>query len=144
MLQDFSSKSRGFADLPGFRNIGCRKIFLIIFSKLSIWILKWHVGVSMYLTPESTEQIQGDILARLKKIEGQVRGLQGMVKDSRDCDQILAQVRSVQCALKSATQLVLKDYLLKCYSEMGTEPGPAEIMQKLEKTMGILIKFASG
>jgi hypothetical protein len=40
--------------------------------------------------------------------------------------------------------LVLKDYLLKCYSEMGTEPGPAEIMQKLEKTMGILIKFASG
>jgi DNA-binding FrmR family transcriptional regulator len=94
--------------------------------------------------PESTEQIQGDILARLKKIEGQVRGLQGMVKDSRDCDQILAQVRSVQCALKSATQLVLKDYLLKCYSEMGTEPGPAEIMQKLEKTMGILIKFASG
>jgi DNA-binding FrmR family transcriptional regulator len=101
-------------------------------------------GVKMYLSPELTEQMQGDILARLKKIEGQVRGLQGMVQDSRDCDQILAQVRAVQSALKSVNQLVLKSYLLKSYRAMGTEPRPEEIMQKLEKTVEILTKFIGG
>jgi DNA-binding FrmR family transcriptional regulator len=111
---------------------------------VSIVILKLQGAIAMYPAPESTEQLQGDILARLKKIEGQVRGLQGMVEDSRDCDQILAQVRSVQSALKSVTQLVLKNYLLKCYSDMGTEPRPAEIMQKLEKTVEILTRFIGG
>ena len=55
----------------------------------------------MYLSPEIKEQMQRNILSRLKKIEGQIRGLQGMVGEGRDCDQILTQVRAAQSALKS-------------------------------------------
>jgi DNA-binding FrmR family transcriptional regulator len=141
MLQDFSPKSRGIEDLPRGRESRRRKNFLNYLPKGVDFAFKGAEGATMYFAPESSEQRQGDILGRLKKIEGQVRGLQGMVQDSRDCDQILAQVKSVQSALKSVTQLVLKNYLLKCYSDMGTEPRPAEIMQKLEKTVAILIKF---
>ena len=43
--------------------------------------------------PESVkDEIRGNILARLKKIEGQIRGLQAMVTEGRECDQILTQV----------------------------------------------------
>jgi CsoR family transcriptional regulator, copper-sensing transcriptional repressor len=107
-------------------------------------LIEQNGGQKMCLPPELPEQLQGDILARLKKIEGLVRGLQGMIQDSRDCDQILAQVRAVQSALKSVNQLVLKSYLLKCCRAMGTEPRPAEIMQKLAKMVGILTKFIEG
>jgi len=95
----------------------------------------------MYLPPEMTEQLERDIQARLKKIEGQVRGLQGMIKDSRDCDQVLNQVLAVQSALRSVSRLVLKSYLWKCCCEIGPEPKPEEIMQKMEKTVAILTKF---
>jgi DNA-binding FrmR family transcriptional regulator len=76
-------------------------------------------GVDVYLSPEIKEQMQRNILSRLKKIEGQIRGLQGMVGENRDCDQILTQVRAAQSALKSVGRLVLKSYLLKCYNEIG-------------------------
>jgi CsoR family transcriptional regulator, copper-sensing transcriptional repressor len=49
----------------------------------------------MYLPASMKDELQGDIIARLKKIEGQVRGLQAMVTGSRECDQILSQVRAV-------------------------------------------------
>jgi CsoR family transcriptional regulator, copper-sensing transcriptional repressor len=98
----------------------------------------------MFLPPEMAGQMQRDIQARLKKIEGQVRGLQGMIKDSRDCDQILAQVRAVQSALKAVSRLVLKSYMWKCYSEIGAEARPEEVMQRLEKTVEVLTKFIGG
>ena len=58
----------------------------------------------MYLPENVKEEIQANIQARLKKIEGQIRGLQAMVKDSRECDQILTQVRAAQSALEVGEQ----------------------------------------
>ncbi len=98
----------------------------------------------MFLSPEVKEQIQRNILSRLKKIEGQIRGLQGMVGDGRECDQILTQVRAAQSALKSVSQLVLKSYLLKCYSEIGANPSPEAVLEKMDRTVSILTKFIGG
>jgi DNA-binding FrmR family transcriptional regulator len=95
----------------------------------------------MYLPPEMKEEMQRNILARLRKIEGQVRGLQGMVNGGKECEQILTQLRAAQSALKSVTALVLKSYLLKCYSEIGQNPSPDEVFHKLEQTVDLLTKF---
>jgi CsoR family transcriptional regulator, copper-sensing transcriptional repressor len=95
----------------------------------------------MYLPESVKEEIQKNILARLKKIEGQVRGLQNMVTKSRECDEILAQVRAAQSALKSVSKLVIKSYLLKCYHEISTKPSPEAMLERLDKVVGVLNKF---
>ena len=64
-----------------------------------------------------------------------------MVNDGKECEQILTQLRAAQAALKSVSALVLKSFLMKCYSEIGKEPTPDEIYHKLEKTVLMLTKF---
>jgi CsoR family transcriptional regulator, copper-sensing transcriptional repressor len=95
----------------------------------------------MYLPDEMKEEMQRNIISRLRKIEGQIRGLQGMVNGDKECEQILTQLRAAQSALKSVTSLVLKSYLTKCYSEIGQKPNPEELYRKLEKTIVLLTKF---
>jgi CsoR family transcriptional regulator, copper-sensing transcriptional repressor len=95
----------------------------------------------MYLPDELKEEMERNILSRLKKIEGQIRGLQGMVSNGKECEQILTQLRAAQSALKSVSALVLKSYLTKCYSQIGEKPNPEEVYRKLEKTVGLLTKF---
>ena len=87
------------------------------------------------------EEVQENILTRLKKIEGQIRGLQAMVAESRECDQILTQVRAAQSALKAVSKLIIKSYLLKCYYEAGDKPTPEEMLQRLDKVVGVITKF---
>lgn len=98
----------------------------------------------MYLPDGLKEEMQRNILSRLRKIEGQIRGLQGMVNGGKECEQILTQLRAAQSALKSVTSLVLKSYLLKCYDEMGPDPSPEKVFHKLEKTVTLLTKFIGG
>jgi DNA-binding FrmR family transcriptional regulator len=98
----------------------------------------------MYLPDEVKEEMQRNVVSRLRKIEGQIRGLQGMVNDGKECEQILTQLRAATAALKSVTALVLKSYLTKCYSEMGDKPNPEEMYRKLEKTVVLLTKFIGG
>ncbi len=95
----------------------------------------------MYLPDEVREETQRNILSRLRKIEGQIRGLQGMVSGDKECEQILTQLRAAQSALKSVTALVLKSYLTKCYSEIGEKAHPEELYHKLEKTVTLLTRF---
>ncbi len=95
----------------------------------------------MYLPDDVREEMQRNIVSRLRKIEGQIRGLQGMVTNGKECEQILTQLRAAQSALKSVTGLVLKSYLTKCYNEMGANPNPEELYHKLEKTVVMLTKF---
>ena len=95
----------------------------------------------MYLPESVKDELRGNILARLKKIEGQIRGLQAMVTESRDCDQILTQVRAAQSALRSVSKLVIKNYLLKCYHEISSKPTPEDMLTRLDKIVGVLTKF---
>jgi DNA-binding FrmR family transcriptional regulator len=95
----------------------------------------------MYLPDKVKEEMQRNILSRLRKIEGQIRGLQGMVNDGKECEQILTQLRAAQSALKSVTGVVLKSFLTKCFSELGENPNPEEMYRRLEKTVVMLTKF---
>jgi CsoR family transcriptional regulator, copper-sensing transcriptional repressor len=98
----------------------------------------------MYFPDDVKEQMQQNIISRLKKIEGQMRGLQHMIGDGKPCEQILVQVRAAQSALKSVSTLVLKSYLMKCFSDIGDKPSPEEIWAKLDETVEVLTKFIGG
>ncbi len=66
-------------------------------------------------TPAEQEKA---IVTRLKKIEGQIRGLQKMVLESRECSDILVQMSAVKSALKKTNRLILKQYAGTCLNKM--------------------------
>ena len=65
---------------------------------------------------------KADILARLRRIEGQVRGLQRMVDNDEYCIDILTQVTAATNALKKVAVGLLDDHIRHCVAQ-GTEEG---------------------
>lgn len=63
-----------------------------------------------------------DVLARLRRIEGQVRGLQKMVDNDEYCIDILTQITAASNALKKVAVGLLEDHIRHCVAH-GTEPG---------------------
>jgi DNA-binding FrmR family transcriptional regulator len=75
-------------------------------------------------------EIKSSNLKRLRRIEGQVRGLQRLVEEERYCADILVQISSVQEALRSVGRALMKNHLRHCASEAirDAAPGRAEAM----------------
>jgi DNA-binding FrmR family transcriptional regulator len=59
-------------------------------------------------------EIKAANLRRLRRIEGQVRGLQKMVEDERYCGDIITQVASVQAALRGVARELMRNHLKHC------------------------------
>lgn len=80
-----------------------------------------------------------DLLNRLNRIEGQVRGLKAMVEDERYCVDILTQVSAVQAALNSFNKVLLSNHIKSCVVEQIQE-GSAEAVDELCMTIQKLMK----
>ena len=64
------------------------------------------------------------LLNRLKRLEGQMRGLQSMIAEDRYCIDVLVQITAIQSALKQVGFIVTEDHISNCVSEgikMATE-----------------------
>jgi DNA-binding FrmR family transcriptional regulator len=79
-----------------------------------------------------TEQ-QEALLKRLKRIEGQVRGVQKMIEDERYCIDILTQISATTAALDGVALGVLEDHVRHCVREGGDE--------KVDELMAALQRF---
>jgi DNA-binding FrmR family transcriptional regulator len=73
------------------------------------------------LAPETKQAV----LTRLRRIEGQIRGVQKMVDDERYCADVLVQIASVQEALRGAGRALLDNHLRHCATE-AIRSGSAE------------------
>lgn len=73
------------------------------------------------------------ILKRLKRIEGQVRGLQKMVEQDRYCADVLTQLASVEQALSATGKVVLKNHLQTCVTSAVKGASPAEAEKKFDE-----------
>lgn len=65
------------------------------------------------------------VLARLRRVEGQVRGLQRMVENDTYCIDILTQVSASTRALQAVALGLLEDHLSHCVADAVSEGGPA-------------------
>ena len=79
-------------------------------------------------------------LKRLRRIEGQVRGLQRMVEDDQYCIDILTQVAAVTSALESVALGLLDDHLHHCVVEAAVAGGP-EAEQKLAEASAAIARL---
>ncbi|WP_150306913.1 metal-sensitive transcriptional regulator [Planctomonas psychrotolerans] len=66
---------------------------------------------------------KGDILKRLRRAEGQVRGIERMVENDTYCIDVLTQVSAVTKAMENVALLLLEDHLAHCVAEATREGG---------------------
>ena len=71
--------------------------------------------------PEKKEISQEVVLRRLKRIEGQIRGIEKMVINRRDCESLVIQLAAVRSAIESVGALVLNNYMKLCFSKSNEE-----------------------
>jgi DNA-binding FrmR family transcriptional regulator len=79
-------------------------------------------------------------LNRLKRIEGQVRGLQRMVEDDRYCADILVQVASVQEALRGVGRNLMKNHLQHCATKAISSGKPKEAAAMYDELLELVYK----
>jgi len=77
-------------------------------------------------------------LTRLRRIEGQVRGVAGMIEDERYCIDILTQIRAVQAALRKVEDEILKDHMAHCVENAIASGDKADQRSKVAELLKLL------
>ncbi|MCD8249026.1 MAG: metal-sensing transcriptional repressor [Lachnospiraceae bacterium] len=87
---------------------------------------------------ERSEKEYRDLMNRLKRIEGQVRGIQGMLENDAYCADILVQVAAVNAALNSFNKVLLANHVRTCVADnirAGNDEVIDELVTLLQKLM---------
>jgi CsoR family transcriptional regulator, copper-sensing transcriptional repressor len=87
-------------------------------------------------------ELQGKAVARLRRIEGQVRGLQRMVEEERYCADILVQLSSVQEALRGVGKLVMRNHLEHCVTTALRTGDRLEAERAYAEVLDLMYKHA--
>jgi CsoR family transcriptional regulator, copper-sensing transcriptional repressor len=77
-------------------------------------------------------------LKRLGRIEGQIRGLAGMVEVDRYCIDVVTQIAAARAALKRVEELVLKDHVSHCVEHAIASGDQKEQRRKVAELMEVL------
>ena len=84
------------------------------------------------------EQAKATSLRRLKRIEGQVRGLTRMVEDDRYCIDIVTQIGAVRAELRKVEEEVLRDHVGHCVDGAIASGNKSEQRRKIAELMDVL------
>lgn len=74
------------------------------------------------------------LIARMNRIEGQIRGIKGMIERRDYCDDVLNQISSAQAALDGVSKLLLEKHMKSCVRER-LETGDTEVVDEVLKTV---------
>jgi len=86
--------------------------------------------------------IKQAVLNRLRRIEGQVRGLQRMVEEERYCADVLTQVQSVQEALRGVGRELLENHLRHCTTSALRSGDEAQAEQMYQELLELAYRSA--
>jgi DNA-binding FrmR family transcriptional regulator len=82
-----------------------------------------------------SSETRDDVGLRLRRIEGQIRGVQRMVEEGRDCRDLVNQIAAIKAALGSVNAVVLQCYATNCLESSGeaSETNLAELIDVMMK-----------
>ncbi|WP_241840624.1 metal-sensitive transcriptional regulator [Fictibacillus sp. S7] len=86
-----------------------------------------------------SDKMKSNLLTRLNRIEGQIRGVKGMIERDTYCDDVLTQLSAIQSALNSVGKLLLEGHMRSCVVERIQE-GELEVIDELLITVKKLMK----
>ncbi|MCY9659469.1 metal-sensitive transcriptional regulator [Paenibacillus chondroitinus] len=86
-----------------------------------------------------SEKTKNNITTRLNRIEGQIRGVKGLIEKDTYCDDVLNQIAAIQSALNGVGKLLLENHLRSCVIERIQE-GDDDVIAELLTTVNKLMK----
>ena len=102
-------------------------------------------AVRTYSTPRGYRMINAETktkaLGRLRRIEGQVQGLQRMIENEAYCVDILLQVSAVQGALEQVEKLLLGRHVESCVADALRSGSKSERQQKIDELLDVFSRF---
>lgn len=87
-------------------------------------------------TPESIDK---DVIVRLRRIEGQIRGIQRMVEEDRACEQMLTQLMAIRASVDQVGLLLMETHIEKCLlKDLKADP---DRLAELRETLKMWARF---
>ncbi|WP_326847751.1 metal-sensitive transcriptional regulator [Priestia endophytica] len=86
-----------------------------------------------------SEEVKKNLTSRLNRVEGQIRGIKGLIDKDTYCDDVITQIAAAQSALNSVSKILLEGHLKHCVVERVKNDDP-EIVDELLTTMKRLMK----
>lgn len=68
------------------------------------------------------DEARTKVLHRLRRLEGQVRGLQQMIEDGRSCREVLTLLAGVRSAISATGDVILESYVATCAADLENDP----------------------
>ena len=81
-----------------------------------------------------------DILKRLNRIEGQVKGIHKMIDEDKNCGDILTQISAVRAAINKVGSIILEKHSLKCLENLVSSEDKEKALSELTRTMQTFMK----
>ena len=85
------------------------------------------------------EKVKKDALTRLKKVEGQIRGVQRMVEEEQYCIDIISQIIAAEKALGGVARIIMKRHVESCVTEAIVR---GEGQDKIEELIDTVYKYS--
>lgn len=114
------------------------RVYAVTVIKKGVHTMEEKKECCCHKKKERTEKEYKDLLNRLSRIEGQVRGIKRMVEEDAYCTDILIQVSAVNAALNSFNKVLLANHIRTCVAEdirAGKEETIDELVATLQKLM---------
>lgn len=96
-------------------------------------------GASPVRKSHHSDKMKRNLITRLNRIEGQIRGVKGMIERDTYCDDVLNQIAAIQSALNSVGRLLLEGHMKSCIVER-IQAGEHEVVDELLVTMNKLMR----
>jgi len=88
------------------------------------------------------EQSKGKVLGRLRRIEGQVQGIQRMVEEDKYCVDILLQLTAVQGAVEQVQKLILGQHIESCVTDAIRSGNSRDRQKKMDELLEVFSRFS--
>ncbi|MFC4769103.1 metal-sensing transcriptional repressor [Effusibacillus consociatus] len=76
-----------------------------------------------------------EVVSRLSKIEGHVRGIKKMAEDGRSCEELLLQISAIKSAITNVGRVILEDYLEDCVVDGIRKQSDRETVERMKKAL---------
>lgn len=86
-----------------------------------------------------SDKVKNNLTTRLNRIEGQIRGIKGLIEKDTYCDDVITQISATQSALNSVARILLEGHMKTCVLEK-IEEGDTEILDEVMVTIQKLMK----
>lgn len=93
------------------------------------------------VSTEPLNEAHAAVVTRLRRVEGQVRGLQRMLAEGRDCEDVLTQLMAVRSALEQVALHILDDHVCNCL--LADSAIPPERLDGLSQTLRMWARFGA-